>query len=147
MIFDTIVSKRGLPLCYYMSAEKIRIDKWMWAVRLFKTRSMAADFCERGRVKINEQAVKASRSVKIGEVIIIHQGSFQKQLKVLQLTEKRMNAPLVKDFLEDITSPEEMEKFRLHKLAAASYNLQGKGRPTKKDRREMEDFFNLGEDW
>ena len=130
-----------------MSAEKIRIDKWMWAVRLFKTRSMASDYCERGRVKINEQTVKASRSVKIGEVIVIHQGPFQKQVKVLQLTEKRMSAPLVKDFMEDITSPEEIEKLRLHKLAAATYNLHGKGRPTKKDRREMEDFFNLGEDW
>ena len=132
---------------WYMLTGKIRIDKWMWAVRLFKTRSLAADYCEKGRVKINEQAVKASRSMKIGEVIVIHLGPFQKQVKVLQLTEKRMSAPLVVDFIEDITSLEEIEKFRLHKLAAASYNLQGKGRPTKKDRREMDDFFNLGEGW
>lgn len=132
---------------WYMLTGKIRIDKWMWAVRLFKTRSLAADYCEKGRVKINEQVVKASRSVKIGEVIVIHLGPFQKQVKVLQLTEKRMSAPLVVDFIEDITSLEEIEKFRLHKLAAASYNLQGKGRPTKKDRREMDDFFNLGEGW
>ena len=84
--------------------------------------------------------------MKIGEVIVIHLGPFQKQVKILQLTEKRLSASLVKDFMEDITSPEEIEKLRLHKLAAASYNVQSKGRPTKKDRRAREDFFNLGEE-
>ena len=126
-----------------MQAEKIRIDKWMWAVRLFKSRSMAADFCERGRVKINDQTVKASRIVKEGEVITIHLGPFHKQVRIIKLLEKRMSAAMVKDYFEDITSPEALEKLRLHKLAAASYNLKGQGRPTKKDRREMNDFFNL----
>ena len=90
----------------YMSNEKIRIDKWMWAVRLFKTRTLAADYCERGRVKINENPVKASRIVKPGDVIDIHMGPFQKKIKVLQLVEKRMGAQLVKDFFEDLTSEE-----------------------------------------
>ena len=130
-----------------MAGEKIRIDKWMWAVRLFKSRSMAADFCERGRVKISDQIVKASRNVKEGEVIFIHLGPIHKQIKVVKLLEKRMSAALVKDFFEDITPAEEVEKLRLHKLAAATYNLKGGGRPTKKDRREMDDFFNLGEEW
>ena len=129
----------------YMSNEKIRIDKWMWAVRLFKTRTLAADYCERGRVKINENPVKASRIVKPGDVIDIHMGPFQKKIKVLQLVEKRMGAQLVKDFFEDLTSEEEMEKLRLYKAASASYNLTNKGRPTKKDRRELDEFLDLSE--
>ena len=117
----------------------------MWAVRLFKTRTLASDYCERGRVKIDENTVKASRTVKPGNVIDIHMGPFQRKIKVLQLVDKRMGAQLVKDFLEDLTSEEEMEKLRLYKAAAASYNLTNKGRPTKKDRRELDEFLDLSE--
>lgn len=125
-----------------MATEKVRVDKWLWAVRIYKTRSVAADACERGRVKINELAVKASRIVKEKEVITLHMGPFQKQVKVLRLTDKRMGAQLVKDFMEDVTSKEELEKLQLHKAAVASWGLKGEGRPTKKDRRALEDFFD-----
>ena len=128
-----------------MSGEKLRIDKWMWAVRLFKTRTLASDYCERGRVKIDENTVKASRTVKPGNVIDIHMGPFQRKIKVLQLVDKRMGAQLVKYFLEDLTSEEEMEKLRIYKAAAASYSLTNKGRPTKKDRRELDEFLDLSE--
>ena len=126
--------------------DKLRIDKWMWAVRLFKTRTLAAGFCERGRVRIMEQEVKASRMVKPGDLIIIHQGPFQKHVVVKALSDKRMSAPMVKDFMEDITPPEEVERLRLHRLAAATYAVKGQGRPTKKDRRDLDEFFDLG-DW
>ena len=129
-----------------MPDNKVRIDKWMWAVRLFRTRTLAADYCERGRVKINEQEVKASRMVKPGDVILIHQGPFKKHIKVLGVTEKRMGAPLTKDFMEDITPADEAEKFRLHKIAMASYVERGQGRPTKKKRRALDDFFDFGEE-
>jgi ribosome-associated heat shock protein Hsp15 len=126
--------------------EKVRIDKWLWAVRLFKTRTLAAGFCERGRVRMLGLEVKASRMVKPGDVIIIHIGPFQKHVMVKSLSEKRMSASLVKDFMEDITPAEEVERLRIHRLAAASYVTKGQGRPTKKDRRNLDDFMDF-EDW
>lgn len=131
--------------CMLSATEKIRIDKFLWAIRLFKTRALAAEACEKGRVKIGENAVKASRSVKIGEQIVLHRGPWHQTILVLKVTQKRMGAPLVKEFYEDHTSPEELEKNRLHQAAMASYALApGAGRPTKKDRRQMDDFMG---DW
>jgi ribosome-associated heat shock protein Hsp15 len=133
-------------LHYLCGVEKVRIDKWLWAVRLFKTRTLAAGFCERGRVRILDQEVKASRMVKPGDIIVIHLGPFQKHVVVKALSEKRMSASLVKDFMDDITPPEEVERLRIHRLAAASYVVRGQGRPTKKDRRDLDDFMDF-EDW
>ena len=125
--------------------DKIRIDKFLWAIRLYKTRALAAEACERGRVKIGELNVKASRSVKVGEMIVLHRGPWHQHIQVLKVTQKRMGAPLVKDFYEDRTPPQEIEKNRLHQAAMASYALTpGAGRPTKKDRRQMDDFMG---DW
>lgn len=126
--------------------DKVRIDKWLCAVRLFKTRSLAAEFCDRGRVRIADQEVKASRNVRVGDLIIIHQGPFQKHIVVKALTERRMSASLVKDFMDDVTPPEEVERLRIHRLSAASYVTRGEGRPTKKDRRALDDFMDI-EDW
>ncbi|MEP7265172.1 MAG: RNA-binding S4 domain-containing protein, partial [Bacteroidota bacterium] len=96
--------------------------------------------------RILEQEVKPSRMVRIGDRIVIHQGPFQKQLQVLALTDKRMSASLVKDFMEDVTPAEEIERLRIHRLAAASYVTRGEGRPTKKDRRDLDDFMDF-ENW
>ncbi len=126
--------------------DKVRIDKWLCAVRLFKTRSLAAEFCDRGRVRIADQEVKASRNVRVGDLIIIHQGPFQKHIVVKALTERRMSASLVKDFMDDVTPPEEVERLRIHRLSAAVYVTRGEGRPTKKDRRALDDFMDI-EDW
>jgi ribosome-associated heat shock protein Hsp15 len=127
------------------STEKVRIDKWLWAVRLFKTRSLAAEACDKGRIRIGDLTVKPSRSVKIGEEIVLHRGPWYQHIKVLDITEKRMGAALVKDFLLDVTPSDELEKNRLHQLAQAAWNIKGgTGRPTKKDRREIDDFTS---DW
>jgi len=124
---------------------KIRIDKWLWAVRLFKTRSLASEACDKGRIKIGDVAVKASRIVKAGDVVLVHRGPWSQLVKVLAPTEKRMSASLAKGFCEDITPVEELEKYKLHQAAQAAWNITpGAGRPTKKDRRQMDDFIG---DW
>jgi ribosome-associated heat shock protein Hsp15 len=124
---------------------KIRIDKWLWAVRLFKTRSMASEACDKGRIKIGDVAVKASRFVRAGDVVQVHRGPWSQLVKVLAPTEKRMSASLSKGFCEDITPVEELEKYKLHQAAQAAWNITpGAGRPTKKDRRQMDDFVG---DW
>lgn len=124
------------------SAEKIRIDKWMWAVRLYKTRSIAAESCTKDRVKINDITCKPSRIVKSGEILILHRGPWHQHIKIIALADKRMNASFVKDFYEDVTPAEELERLKLHRAAIASWNIKdGAGRPTKKDRRDIDEFM------
>ncbi len=128
-----------------VSIHKVRIDKFLWAIRLFKTRQLAAEACEKGRVKIADVAVKASRPVKPDEKIIIHRGPWYQHVKVNSITERRMSASLVKDYYDDVTPAEELERLRLHQAALAAWDIKrGTGRPTKKDRRQMEDFLG---DW
>jgi ribosome-associated heat shock protein Hsp15 len=125
--------------------EKIRLDKWLWGVRLYKTRSIAAESCEKGRIKIKGISVKPGRAIKPDEIIDIHRGPWHQTIKILKLTQSRMSASLVKDFYIDITPAEEIEKLRLHQTAMASWGIKpGSGRPTKKDRREMDEFMG---DW
>jgi ribosome-associated heat shock protein Hsp15 len=122
--------------------EKVRVDKWMWAVRLYKTRGIAADACDKERVKINDQSVKASRNLKAGEILVLHRGPWHQSIKVLALAEKRMSAALAKDFYEDVTPEDQIERLRLHRAAIASWNIKdGAGRPTKKDRRDIDEFM------
>ncbi len=125
--------------------EKVRIDKWLWSVRLFKTRSLSSEACDKGKVTIAEQIVKSSRTVKVGDVIVLHRGPWRQAVKVLNVIERRIGAALVKDFMEDITSDAELEKFRLYQLAQASFHFKGgEGRPTKKERRDLDGYTT---DW
>lgn len=121
--------------------EKVRIDKWLWAVRIFKTRTLAADACEKGKISIGDQSIKASRNIKPGEIISVRKGAFTMAFKVLQLTENRMAASLVAPFCENITPAEETEKIKLHSLALRAYRMNSEGRPTKKERRALDDFL------
>ncbi|MEO6169227.1 MAG: RNA-binding S4 domain-containing protein [Chitinophagales bacterium] len=123
--------------------EKIRIDKWLWAVRLFKTRSLAAEACGKGKIRINDQPVKASRMINKGEILSLRDGAFTKQYEVLQLTENRMAAKLADEFCKDITPREELEKINLHAIQMRSRDNRGEGRPTKKDRRELDNFTDF----
>lgn len=124
---------------------KTRTDKYLWAVRLFKTRALAAEACEKGRIRVADVTVKASRNVKPGEVIVIHRGPWHQHIRVIALSERRMSAALVNGYYEDITPAEELERFRLHQAALAAFQLKrGSGRPTKRDRRQMDDFLG---DW
>jgi ribosome-associated heat shock protein Hsp15 len=122
---------------------KTRLDKFLWAVRLSKTRSQATELISKGKVLLNESAIKPSREVKVGEIITLLKHSARFQFKVLQLLDRRVGAPLVKDYLLDITAPEEIEKLKNYQEAQRNYRLTD-GKPTKKDRRELDRFMD---DW
>lgn len=127
--------------CYYKVemtlAEKVRIDKWLWAMRIFKTRSQATEACKKGRVIINGMEVKPSREVKQGETIFIRKLPVVYTVRVKELTNNRLPAQRVREFMDDITSPEELEKLKIHDNAFFKRD-KGTGRPTKKERRLLE---------
>ncbi len=120
---------------------EVRIDKWMWAVRLFKTRSLAAEACKKGKVIIQGIQVKPSRNVKVGDVVGIKRNPVLFSFKVLALSENRMNAKLVPEFMENVTTPDQLELIELGRIAGQGGRDRGTGRPTKKERRTLDDFF------
>ena len=116
----------------------MRVDKWLWCVRVFKTRTQAGDACKGGKVKIEGQNVKASREVQAGDILEIQLQSIKKTVKVLELPKSRVGAKLVENLMEDLTPDEQYEyQDMLHKLNAERRN-KGLGRPTKKDRRDID---------
>jgi len=119
---------------------EVRIDKWMWATRIFKSRTIAVEACKKNRVMINNVSVKPSRTIKAGDVIQVRKPPITYSFKVLGLTEKRMAAKLVPEFLENITPPEQYELLELNKISGFVNRAKGSGRPTKKDRRNLDDF-------
>lgn len=125
---------------------EVRIDKWLWAVRLFKTRTLAADACKKGKVIIQNIQVKPSRNVKVGDVISIKRTPFLYSFKVLALSENRMNAKLVAGFMENVTTADQLELIEMAKLAGNMGRDRGTGRPTKKERRDLEDFTTIDTD-
>lgn len=118
--------------------DSVRIDKWLWAVRQFKTRSLASEACKGGRVKINNVNVKPSREVKSGDEIEIIIHGIKKRIRVLKLVKNRVNAKLLNDLVLDITSSEELEKQEMINKINSEKRLRGAGRPTKKDRRMID---------
>jgi len=124
-------------------SEGVRIDKWLWAVRLYKTRSMATEACKKGYVTIKELPLKPSRTVQLGEVVQVRKAPIIRSFKVLALSGKRMGAKLVTDFVEDVTPAEELEILEMQKNMRWKERDRGTGRPTKKDRRELDDFFDV----
>ena len=131
---------------------EVRIDKWLWAVRLFKTRTLAAEACKKGKVIIKNVQVKPSRNVKVGDVVSIKRNPYLFSFEVLALSENRMNAKLVIDFMKNVTSADQLELIELAKLAGNTGRDPRTGRPTKKERRDLEDFveptyMNEDGDW
>ena len=118
-----------------------RIDKWLWASRIFKTRTIAAEACKKGRVFINGTQVKPSRMIKPGEVIQVKKPPVTYSFKVLQAIEKRIGAKVVPEILENVTTPEQYELLEMSKISGFVDRARGPGRPTKKDRRSMEEFI------
>ena len=116
----------------------VRIDKWLWAVRLFKTRSQATDACRGGKVKMDGHNVKPSREVTVGDEIEVQLGAIKKKVKVLQAVKNRVAAKLVPELAEDLTPPEEQEKLDMLRQLNYERREHGVGRPTKKDRREID---------
>lgn len=117
---------------------EVRIDKWLWSVRFYKTRNLAIDACKAGKVKIDSNSVKPSRTVKEGDVISLSQGPLNKTIRVKQLLHNRVSAKLVADYVEDLTPPEEYERIEFMKEFNAERRERGIGRPTKKDRRDID---------
>ena len=120
----------------------VRIDKYLWAVRLFKTRSLSSEECKKGKVLVGGQPVKSSRMVNIGDIIAIKDPPIFHEYKILDVTEKRMGAKLVPDFIVEVTSEEQLEMLKLTKLANKLNRQHGLGRPTKKERRELDSFMD-----
>lgn len=130
-----------------MGEEKIRIDKWLWAVRIFKTRSLATEECAKGHVTIGGIHVKASRELKGGEIIKIRMSPIERHYLVKQLTGKRMSAQLAVQFVEDVTPPEALALLNAVKVYGFESRARGLGRPTKRDRRMIDKLKNgEGED-
>jgi ribosome-associated heat shock protein Hsp15 len=119
---------------------EVRIDKWMWATRIFKTRTIAAEACKKNRVMIGGVNAKPSRMIRLGEVIQVRKPPVTFSFKVLGLTERRMGAKLVHEYLENVTSPEQYEILEMNRISGFVDRAKGSGRPTKKDRRELEQF-------
>ena len=117
-----------------------RIDKWMWAVRIFKTRTIAAEACKKGRISINGALAKAARTVKPGDVIQVRKPPVTYSFKVLQPIEKRVGAKLVAEMMENVTTPEQYELLEMSRVSGFVNRAKGTGRPTKKDRRSLEEF-------
>lgn len=120
----------------------LRIDKYIWCVRLSKTRSQATELIKKGKVKLNTDEVKPSREVKIGDTIQISKHSAIFSFKILDLVDKRVGAKLVENYLIDITTEGEFQKFKIYQESQKVYRHFGSGKPTKKDRRELEDFLD-----
>lgn len=123
-------------------SQTIRIDKWLWAVRIYKTRSIAIEECKKGRITIEGVEVKPSRDLKIGDVLEIRKPPITYVFKVIQLTDKRMGAKMVPEYLEDHTPQEQFKVFEMQKMMQWSERDRGAGRPTKKERRDIDSFMD-----
>jgi ribosome-associated heat shock protein Hsp15 len=125
--------------------KKVRIDKWLWSVRLFKSRSLATDACKAGKIRFNNTILKPSFLLTVGEVIEVRKNGFNLFFKVNQLIEKRVSATLAAPCFDDLTPQEELDKYKEWFIGkkGTEYRERGEGRPTKKDRREIDEFKEM----
>lgn len=121
-----------------------RLDKFAWSVRLAKTRSQAAEAISKGRIRLNSETTKPAKEVKLGDEVSLHRHTAVFTFKVLQLLEKRVGAKLVTEYVLDITPDEEREKLKVYQASQSVYRQHGSGKPSKKDRRDLNDFL---ENW
>ena len=133
-------------------AETARIDKWLWAARIFKTRSIASDACKNGRVTIGGVNMKPSRSVKDGDVVSVKKPPITYSFKVLKTIEQRVGAKLLPEIYENVTDPKQYELLEMSRISGFVDRARGTGRPTKKERRALDafvepEFFDFDEDW
>ena len=121
-------------------SEIARIDKWLWAARIFKTRSIAADACKNGRVTIGGVNVKPSHTVKAGETVCVRKPPVTYSFRILKTIEQRVGAKLVPEIYENVTTPDQYELLEMNRISGFVNRARGTGRPTKKDRRAMDAF-------
>ena len=124
----------------------LRIDKYVWFVRLAKTRTLATELVQRNKIKLNDMPVKPSKEVKIGDTVSIIKNNATFSYKIKDLLDRRVGAKLVADYLIDITDPLELEKFKTYQAAQSVYREYGTGRPSRKDRDNLDSFFEWLED-
>jgi len=137
--------------------EEVRVDKWLWAVRVFKTRSIATEACKKGRISIAGVTVKPSRVIRVGEVITVRKPPIEYSFRVIQLLGSRVGAKRVAEFMENVTPREQYELLELQRVSGFVDRAKGLGRPTKKDRRDLDQFaedlpegmdlFDWDDDW
>lgn len=118
-----------------------RLDKWLWAARIFKTRTIAADACKNGRITIGGVKQKASKMIKEGDVIEVRKPPITYSFKVLKAIQNRVGAKLVPEVLENVTSKEQLELLEMNRISGFVGRARGTGRPTKKERRDLDDFI------
>lgn len=123
-----------------MAKSEVRIDKWTWAMRIFKTRTIAADACKKGRVMINDIPVKPSHTVKVGDIVKVRKPPITYSFRVLALTENRLGAKLVPEYLENVTPKSELDMLEMVKISGFVDRRKGLGRPTKREGRQLQDF-------
>ena len=123
----------------------MRLDKFLWSVRFYKTRNISAEEIKKNRVSIGGQIVKASREVKEGEIIEIRKNQINYKIKIIQIPKSRVGAKLVALYVVDMTEKEQYELLKIRKLSQDYYRQKGLGRPTKKDRRDMDNFIDSDE--
>ena len=122
-------------------AEQARIDKWLWAARIFKTRSLAADACKNGRVSIGNVNVKPSHMVKEGETVNVRKPPVTYSFKILKTIEQRVGAKLIPEIYENVTAPDQYELLEMNRISGFVDRARGTGRPTKKERRALDAFI------
>ena len=118
-----------------------RLDKWLWAARIFKTRSIAADACKNGRITMEGVKQKASKMIKEGDIIEVRKPPITYSFKVLKAIQNRVGAKLVPEVMENVTAPDQLELLEMNRISGFVGRARGTGRPTKKERRELDDFI------
>ena len=118
-----------------------RLDKWLWAARIFKTRSIAADACKNGRITMSGVKQKASKMIKEGDIVEVRKPPITYSFKVLKAIQNRVGAKLVPEVLENVTAKEQLELLEMNRISGFVGRARGTGRPTKKERRELDDFI------
>lgn len=122
---------------------KVRLDKWLWSVRMYKTRSLATTACEQGKILVNDQQAKPSRAIKLNDIIQVKRTGLTRTLKVLQISSNRMAAKLVPEYCEDLTPLADIEAYKSRISRISIFRDPGTGRPTKQERRALDDFFDF----
>ena len=125
-------------------AEQARIDKWLWAVRIYKTRSIAAEACKKGHVSIGDRTAKPAHNIRVGDIVNVKKAPITYSFRVLKCAENRVGAKLIPELMENITSQEQYEILEMSRMSGFVGRARGTGRPTKKERRDLDQFVEEG---
>ena len=125
-------------------AEQARIDKWLWAVRIYKTRSIAAEACKKGHVSIGDRTAKPAHNIRVGDIVNVKKAPITYSFRVLKCAENRVGAKLVPELMENISSQEQYEILEMSRISGFVDRARGTGRPTKKERRDLDQFVEEG---